>query len=161
MATLSEIKTRLALIQPAISGVEQAYAEGPKALVPANMPLFVNLLGPTQADHKALGAEANLRANTILMRLYVCPIQQGLDGEAERLVEPLIPLVWACFDARPGLGTYGLSISDLVPLAGVRGAHILSDSGIRSLVYAGTPYLGVEFRLNVIQIVEVSYAPYE
>jgi hypothetical protein len=104
------------------------------------------------------------------MRLYVKEIQQGIDGEVERLVEPFLTRVRQAFAARPGLSDPGDPTTDPVQLsgpglAGVYRSRLLGDSGISVLTYGNgvndIQYAGIEFRVNVLAAEDVVFAKYE
>lgn len=161
--TLNQLKTRLALIQGAISGVTRAYAQAPRTLG-ADLPAFVNLTGPAAHNWQILGADGDYEQRDILMRLHVIPWELGIPGESEELVEPFLERVRTAFSARPGLGSYGLGLagaSEFGPLEGVLRAYLVGDNGINGYIYAGQSYVGVEFRLRVMSIIAVSYAARE
>jgi len=94
---------------------------------------------------------------TWLMRLYVKPILQGIDGEAEKAVEPYLTSVRNVFLSHPllGKGTKDWTLNWLEK------AVWLGDSGIQVLGFAGQNYLGIEFRLSLTVIVSVTIASFE
>jgi hypothetical protein len=160
MSDIAALKTRLAALQPYITGVLKAYPQAPKNIPDTDVPLMLNFVGPATYDDD--GGENVIEMREIKVRLYVCRKQEGIDGEAEARVEPFIPLVWAFFAARPGLGSGGTAITPrLTPLAGVLRVQVISDSGVTVLPYNQIEYLGVEFRLIVTMIIGRTYAPYE
>lgn len=161
--TLAQLKTRLALIQGAISGVTRAYAQAPRTLG-ADLPAFVNLTGPAAHNWAMLGADGDYEQRDILMRLYVTPWELGIPGESEELVEPFLERVRSTFSARPGLGSYGLGLapaSEYPPLDGVLRSYLVGDNGIQAYAYTGQGYVGVEFRLRIMNIIAVVYAARE
>lgn len=150
--SITTIKERLAEIQAEIEGVKRAYANGPKTLPVADLPCFVNFTGPATDDWRSLGADYDQESRLYIMRLYVAPAQQGIDGQAEAACEPFFPLVRDLFASRPGLGTGSVDTQ----LAGVEAIY-LGDQGVSILLYAGVEYVGLECRLQVTELVDRSY----
>jgi hypothetical protein len=150
--SVATVKARLASIQEAIPGVLVAYAQGPLSLVGANMPCFVNLTRPATVDWEQ-GSDLGIETRLYAMQLYVMPFGQGVPGEAERKCETFFPLVRITFAARPGLED----------LPGIQEAIFLGDSGVIIMSYPlqGERYFGVEYRLQVREVVERSYADYD
>jgi hypothetical protein len=155
--TVATVKPRLVQIQKTITGVKRAYAQAPGAIPPGDLPLFLNFTGPSENNWEILGEDGDVETRMYLMRLLVRQLGQGIDGEAERLCEPFFTSVRNAFAARPGLGL-GTSSSHL---AGVQLAVLLGDSGVSVIKHAGEEFIGVEFRLQVTEYIEVSYAAYE
>lgn len=142
------VKTRLAEIQAKIAGVKRAYAQAPLSLPDSDLPAFVNFTGEATHESRIGGADVDAETRQYRMRLYIERSGQGIDGEAERLCEPFFDLVRDAFMARPGLEQ----------LDNVQVARLLGDSGVSALTYAGEPYIGIEFRLYVMELVRVTYA---
>lgn len=155
--TVATIKSRLVQIQKTITGIKRAYAQAPGAIPPGDLPLFLNFTGPSQNNWEILGDDGDLETRLYLMRLLVRQLGQGIDGEAERLCEPFFASVRDTFAARPGLGL-GTSGSHL---AGVQIAALLGDSGVSVIKHAGEEFIGIEFKLEVREYVEIVYADYE
>lgn len=155
--SVETVKARLAQIQAGITGVKRAFSHGPGAMPPGDLPCFVNFTGPARHDFLLAGNDQDIETRTYIMRLYVRPVGQGIDGEAERLCEPFFPRVRDIFAGRPGLGL-GTTGSHL---AGVQRAIFLGDSGTSVLRYNGQDFIGIEFRLEVSEYVEVVYEDYE
>lgn len=142
------VKSRLARIQAAIAGVRRAYAQAPLSLPDSDLPAFVNFTGAATHESRVGGADVDAETRQYLMRLYVRKSGQGIEGEAERLCEPYFDLVRDAFMARPGLEQ----------LDHVQLARLLGDSGVSALSYAGEMYIGIEFRLQVMELLSVTYA---
>ena len=64
------------------------------------------------------------------------------------------------FAGRPSLAL-GTADPDEGPLAGVYQARLQGDNGIAVFTYAGEQYLGVEWRLEVIELIDVDFAAYD
>lgn len=158
MSTIATVKTRLAAIQGTITGVKRTYAEAPVSLPYSDLPCFVTFAGPSVHNWAILGEGEDLEERTYFMRLYVRPVGQGLDGEAEQACEPFFERVRDCFASHPGLG---LGTKTNGPLAEVQRAWLQGDNGVGVLPYAGEQFIGIEWRLQVRQIVPVTYAAYE
>lgn len=164
---IAEVKDRLALIEAGgvdsdnipvtgITNVKRAYAQGPASLPESDLPLFVNFTGPT-LEFTNIGGYFVREKRQFNCRLYVAPIQSGVDGEAERKVEPFIEAGMRQFLSYKSLGDG--NPDDLIE--GVFAFEYLGDSGVTVLRYADSPFLGVEFRVAVTAIVEQQPAPLE
>jgi hypothetical protein len=155
MTTLQQVRERLAEIQRTVTGVKRAYAWAPQSLPDSDLPLFCTFTGPATVT---MLAETLLEeTRTWLMRLYVKNVQAGVDGEAEKAVDEFLLSVRAAFLAHPLLGNGNKDST----LAFVERAAWMGDNGIQVLTYAGQPYLGAEFRLNLVTIIPVTIAGYE
>lgn len=164
---IADIKNRLALIEgggvdsdnnpvTGIDGVKRAYAQGPASLPESDMPVFVNFTGPT-LEFTKIGWYFLREKRQFNCRLYVSPIQGGIDGEAERKVEPFIEAGMRQFLAHLSFGDG--NPDDLIEEVFV--FDYLGDSGVATFAYAGAQYLGVEFRVAVTAILEQEPAPFE
>lgn len=160
---IGDLKTRMVRIQKAISGVKRACTHAPASLPPGDLPIFVNFTGPASHNWRAQGAEEDSETRTMVMRLYVRPVQGGVvDGEAERAVEPFLDAVADAFGSRPGLSAPVEGASPAQPpLQTVLGSELQSDSGPVVLNYAGEEYLGVEWKLVILYVRQVTLAKYE
>jgi hypothetical protein len=169
--SVKTIKERLELVQEGrvateeleaiagIEGVNRAYARGPISLPPSDLPIFVNFTGPASEDWRILGETLDQESRAYIMRLYVRPWLQGIDGEAEELCEPFFERVRDRFASRPGLGLGAIDTQ----LPGID-AVLLGDSGVVGLRYpvgGGDMFIGIEFRLQVMEIVKRKYDPGE
>lgn len=170
MTTLSEVKTRLARIQGNIEGVIRAEANAPKGLPGTDLPMFINFTGGSSFEESGEGADETfgIESRTLLMRLYVAPIQSGVvDGEAEAACEPFLERVRDEFLSRSGLGLWGIvdedefDVDEDGPLETLTGSQWLGDSGPVVMRYAGQEYTGIEFRLRVGLAVSNDYKRYE
>lgn len=164
---LAEIKNRLALLEgggldsnnvavPGITGIKRAYAQGPSSLPESDFPLFINFTGPTR-NVQHLGGTLYQESRLFNCRLYVTPVLSGIDGEAERKVEPFIELCEKRF-------LQIASLSDGNPedlITGIQKIEYLGDSGISVLLYAKVQYLGVEFRLAIDAVIEQEPGKYD
>lgn len=149
------IRERLAEIQRTVNGVKRVYEYAPQSLADSDLPAFCTFAGP--ASVTAIGEDFHEETRTWLMRLYVKPVLQGIDGEAEKAVEPFLESVRDTFLAHPLLGK---GVKDSV-LDWMKRAVWLGDSGVQILSFAGQNYLGVEFRLNVTTIISAEIAMFE
>lgn len=161
--SILDLKTRLARIAKAVTGVGRVYTHAPANLPPGDLPAFVIFTGPASHNWKAAGAEEDSETRSFILRLYVRPAQGGVvDGEAERAVEPFLEAVVNAFGSRPGLSAPAEGASPAQPpLQYVLGSDLQSDSGPALFGYAGNDYLGVEWKLNVSLIRQVNLAKYE
>lgn len=156
MTTLvSTVKSRLATIALAVSGVKRAYANAPQSLPDSDLPILVVFTGA--ATYTPLGETLAEETRTYLLRLYVAPVQAGYDGEAESRVEPFLTSARAKYLSHPLLGN-GAKDSAL-PF--VTRAAWGGDGGVMVLPYAGQNYIGAEFRVNVTTLVPIGVAAYE
>ena len=164
---IAAVKDRLALIEAGgvdsddqlvtgIAGVVRAYAQGPAVLPESDLPAFVNFTGPI-LSMQSLGGTLYLERRQFNCRLYVTPVQSGINGEAERQVEPLIEASMRCFLKHTSLGDG--NPDDLI--AGIYIFKYLGDTGVTVLRYAGQDYLGVEFRVTVEAVIEEEPGPLE
>lgn len=164
---IASVKERLALLEAGgidsedvpvtgISGVNRAYAQGPASLPESDMPVMLNFTGPT-LSFLNIGGVYYLEKRQFNCRLYVSPTQGGIDGEAERKVEPFIDAGMRMFVSRASLGDG--EPADLI--AGIFKFSYLGDSGVQVMRYAGVDYLGVEFRVAVEAVIEQEPAPLE
>jgi hypothetical protein len=131
------------IIRPETNTPMVAYDNPPFAIAAADMPLFVNFVGPlsqnlgTSSDD---GAREFLETRTYMLNLYHSPAAAGVDGEKYGLLTPYFDLVYSLFAAYPHLSNMGNIVSSL----------ILTDSGMVTLPYANQPYYGIRFSLQVV-----------
>ncbi|KPL82655.1 hypothetical protein SE15_11190 [Thermanaerothrix daxensis] len=152
---MSDIQQRLVDIQKTISGIKRAYLWAPQSLADSDLPIFCTFAG--SATVAPIGEILAEETRTWLMRLYVKPIFQGIDGEAEKSAEPFLTSVRDVFLSHPLLGR-GTKDSTL---PWVKKVVWLGDNGIQVLNYAGQSYVGIEFRIAITTIVPISIAFYE
>lgn len=160
-ATLEDIKTRLALIQPFITGTKVAYQSAPNTINPTDMPCWVNLTGEGVYDPQVEGFDGVYETRNVRMLFFAAPRASGTPGEAENLCGPFFSRVRDFFLARPGLsyiGPGGVPTYDNLP--GVMNALVTGDSGTSILTFADVPYFGIEFRLTVFLTVLRTYAQF-
>lgn len=152
---VSDVKARLAEIQLTIAGIKRAYVNAPASLPHADLPLFVNLIGA--ATYTPLGETLYEETRAYIMRMYVKPFAQGIDGEAEAAVEPYLTAARDVFLSHPhlGNGTAGNTLD------WVTGVQYQGDFGIAILPFANEQFLGAEFRLNVTQAIMRQIAKFE
>ena len=101
--TINNIKTRLANIAKLVTGIKRAYAEAPMSLPPSDLPVFCSFTGPV-LSFETLSAQTAIETRQFICRLYGTQIQQGYDGNAEKLVEPFITSMRDVFLSHPGMG---------------------------------------------------------
>ncbi len=156
----SQIKDRLALIQAGgidpddnvvvgIEGIKKAYAEAPATLPESDLPIFCNFFGPTRSFTN-LGGTLYQEDRIYLCRLYVVSIQAGIDGEAERKVEPFIDRCMKAFIKHNSLGDGFIDQA----LPGIQSFEYLGDTGITVLTFAQVQFAGVEFRVGIDAIID-------
>lgn len=152
---LTSIKSRLAELERTIVGVKRAYTNAPASLPQADLPIFLNFVGPS--TYAKIGETLAEETRTFYARMYVKPIQGGIDGEAEAAVTEYLSPVRNLFIAHPKLGN-GTAGS---PLNFVERTEYLGDGGVMIMPFAGEQYLGSEFRITVTTIVPVTVAKFE
>lgn len=157
---IAAIKERLALLFEGglsstgktvvgVTGVKRAYAQGPLALPETDLPLVVIFTGPTRSVTN-IGGDLYQESRQFNCRLYVVPVGQGIDGEAERKVEPFIERGERLIMSRESLGDG--DVADFI--AGVFVVVYMGDSGVQVMRYAGIDFLGVEFRVAIDAVIE-------
>jgi hypothetical protein len=137
LADISDIKTALADVLADVSGVSRSYAYAPASLPPGDLPATVVFTG--QAEYSRSGYQTAVSPDrTFTINLYVQPMGQGIDGEAERLLEPFLSSIPTALAAQPRLG-----------LAEVWLVTLQRDSGAAVLTLAGEQYIGASFTVLV------------
>lgn len=139
MSNNADIKTALANTMAGVAGIKRSYAYAPASLPPGDLPATVVFTG--KAVYKRQGYQTNPTPDrTFMVMLYVKPLGQGIDGEAERLCDPFFERIAAAIAANPRLGL------DSVLLATLK-----IDSGAARLSYNGQndAYLGASFEIFV------------
>jgi hypothetical protein len=148
--SFAEQAAGLAAVEEAIVGVGRAFAEAPNALQPADLPAFVNLPGPCREEWE-MSDEQGVEAYETRVwdcRLHVAPRAAGTSGEVWRLCEPFFA---TCRDAFQGHQSLGGVVEVLK-------VTFLGDGGAQELTYAGMPYAGIRFRVQVVTRIRVRYA---
>lgn len=142
------VPPQLAVLQKQISGIKHAWAEAPNGLNASDLPAFVNFANAGKPDYAQLGDGQYVMTRLYTMRLYVLTVGSGIAGEGERLVKPLIENTYNHFVPRPSLG------------GTVHLAYIIQDSGPSRLEFqmGGQLYIGVDFTIQVSEIVEYKFA---
>ncbi|HNT77559.1 MAG TPA: hypothetical protein PKH77_21295 [Anaerolineae bacterium] len=139
-ATPTQIKTALATVLAAITGVRRVYTTAPNSLPPSDLPAWVIYTGPATYAVRGYGIyDGETRRYTL--RLYVLPLQEGIPGEAEAACEPFFTRVRAALDPDNRLNQ----------LVGILELTLLGDQGVSVLNLGGSAYLGIEFTLEVTQ----------
>lgn len=133
---------RLQMILASISGVTRAYDRLPGSLATADLPAF--LIVPGEATQKMLTGRGGVMEETRMyhLLLYVKPLSLDKFNEAMNDVRPFFRRVQERFVAAHRLDN----------LDYVSHAHLVSDSGVTTLVYGRAEYAGVEFQLEVREI---------
>ena len=142
-----EVLAKLATLQrliadPASGSAVVAFENVPYTVSAADMPLFVNYVGPLtssvviSSDH--LGRTFN-ETRTYNMVLYHSPYGAGVEGEKMGLLTPYFKLVYDLFGKYPHLQNLG----------GIIDAKLANDTGATVVPFAGQNYYGVRFALQV------------
>ena len=135
----------------------RANAEAPMSLADTDLPTWILFVGagtyPVPPDQTVERLTKETR--DILCCLYVNLTQAGIDGEAERVVEPYIDYARSLIQSHPLL--YDGNISDIVP--GIMRAYLVRDDGIVVLPYGGPiqKYDGLRFVIRIEGLNESSY----
>ena len=146
--SVTTIATRLARIQTDITGITSAFDLDaiPNKLTSAHLPAFVNVPGEATSEWRAddLWAETRLW----YMVLYITPLQRPYEI-AYRLgeVRAYFERVRDAFVARKTLES----------LRYLEDSTYLGDGGnVVQLIFAGTEYSGIEFRLQTVELTNVT-----
>ena len=142
---------QLELLQTQIAGINRAFADAPNSITVADAPLFINLPAEGDYDDDVYGDETYQETDTYRMILYVAPRGSGISGEVVNKTRPFLKLVKDFFVARPQLGG----------LTGVQKAKVTGHGGIVALKFGDDDWVGVEFKLSVIEATPFEYAPGE
>jgi hypothetical protein len=146
--SVQTIATRLARIQGDIQGVVSAFDldKIPNKLTSADLPAFVNVPGEATAQWRAddLWAETRLW----YMVLYIKPLSRPYEiAYRMAAVRPFFARVRDAFVARKTLES----------LRYLEDSTYLGDGGnVMPLVFAGTEYSGIEFRLQTVELTNVT-----
>jgi hypothetical protein len=135
----------------------RANAQAPMSLAETDLPTWILFTGPASYPTPPDQSVDRLAKETreFYACLYVCLVQAGIDGEAERKVEPYIEYARNLVQSHPLF--YDGNISDIVP--GIMRAYVTKDEGIAVLSY-GSPvqrYAGLRFSLRVEGLNAVTY----
>lgn len=141
MSTVAEVKAALAALLATVSGVQRAQAYAPRNITAADLPMALAFTGPAQYGSVGADTDIDVPARTYVVRIYVTPTAAGVSGEAEQAVEPFLSSVPAAIAAKPTLNRVVLR------------ARVVSDTGCIVLRYQDQEYLGVEFRIEVTDVV--------
>ncbi len=125
----------------------RANAEAPMSLADTDLPTWCIFAAratyPTPPDQSVNRLQSETRDFTC--NLYVCLAQTGIDGEAERKVEPYLDAARNLIQGHPLF--YDGNIADIVP--GIMRAYLVSDDGIVTLTYGQSRYNGLRFTIRV------------
>lgn len=145
--TVEAVKTALATVEAGITGVIRAEKDPPRTIASADMPLFLNFTGPaTYAYNPIPGTKLIRETRVYFLRLYVMGTGQGAEYEAEVKAQPFFERVRAAFYAN----------ATLKAVSTVERARLIGDTGIQVLGYFGTEFLGVEWQLQVSELVQAT-----
>jgi hypothetical protein len=133
----------------------RADAEAPMSLSETDLPIMIMYTGagsyPVPPDQTVDRLAKETR--DFACCLYVSLVQAGIDGEAERKVEPYIDYVRNLVQSHPLL--YDGNISDIVP--GIMRAYVVRDDGIVILPYGNSKYDGLRFIIRIEGLNMVTY----
>lgn len=152
LAQLAEIEKEI--VCPETGQLCVAHTNIPYSVTAADMPLFINYVGPLSQSQQMGSDEAGREFNevrTYLLMLFHSPFGSGVEGEKMRLLTPYFPLVYDTFGRYP----------HLKQLPGALDARMISDSGMTLLQFNGQQYFGVRFTLQVTSKVRRLLGEYE
>jgi hypothetical protein len=138
----STILERLAAIESSITGVVKAKARLPRTITAADMPLFLNYIGPAQYDYQS--SDLVFVTRTFRPTLYIMSTGQGIENEAQEKAEPFFTRVRDEFGGRPSLNS----------LKHIQDCTLVSDTSVVVLAYLGNEYLGIEWSLRIEYIAQ-------
>ena len=150
--SVTTIAAKLASIQGNITGITKAFDldEIPNTLHTAHLPAFVNV--PGDAVHEAVSADMWRETRTWYMLLFLTPVQRPFEvAQRMAVAAPFFARVRSAFVARPTLES--LRYLEMATFRGDSGTTI-------PLVFGGTTYAGIEFRLETSELVDVSPTDY-
>lgn len=125
----------------------KAFAEAPMSLSETDLPTWILFTGAASYPNPPDQTVDRLTKETRDFQccLYVCLTQAGVDGEAERLVEPYIDYARNMIQSHPLL--YDGNLADVVP--GIQRAYLVRDEGIVVLPYNNQKYDGLRFTIRI------------
>jgi hypothetical protein len=136
----------------------RANAQAPMSLAETDLPTWIIFSGNATYPNPPDQTVDRLAKETrdFVCCLYVCYSQTGIDGEAERKVEPYINAARALIQSHPLL--YDGNISQIVPW--IMRAYLIKDDGIVVLPYGASipvKYNGLRFTIRVEGLNVVNY----
>lgn len=140
------IKTRLVEIEEPLS--IRGYLRAPHDIAQTDLPVALHYIRGADHSQEDKGQLIDVEEREVIIRVLVVPIQEGISGEAEETVEPLINLMNQALLSRPSLTTP----TSPTPMPGLQRMRLVRDSGIVTIPYPDqtTLYLGVEFTLRLL-----------
>lgn len=147
--SVTTVTDRLASIQEnSITGITAAFglSEMPNSLKKSQLPAVVNL--PGEAEYEPRGNDRQAVSRIYLMNFYFTPVESPSEIARQAVIAEPFPLrVQQAFANRP----------TLEGLQGVENSELAGDGGFAALAYGGVEYLGIQFQIQVIEIVEITY----
>ena len=135
--SLDSIMAALAVVEATISGIRKAYSKAPPSL--NAWPCFVNF--PDTAD---IERATNLRKPTHHIKVLLFVLKGAVLPEAEAELRPYLDSTLNAFDGH-------------VTLGGTAGNSRITGYKYGILEYAGVPFLGISFDLDVTEWTTVTY----
>lgn len=138
----------------------KAFPQAPFSLAEQDLPLWVLFTGPATYPVPPDQSQGRLAIETrdFTAVLYVAISQSGVDGEAERLVQPYVDNARDIIQSHIQLWD-GVT-ADRVP--GIQRAFLIRDSGINGNLIYGQPnpkYVGISYTVRVENKNQVNYDP--
>lgn len=151
--TIATVAERLAAIQTDhVAGIVKAYDidEIPNNLQTANLPAFINV--PGEAVQAEYDGDTWSETRIWYMLLYIAPVERPVEVALRMAAAAVfLPLVRQVFSDRNGLES----------LQGVLSSRLTGDSGLATpLQYGGATYTGIEFRLEVRELIDTEERDY-
>lgn len=123
----------------------RANAEAPMSLADTDLPTWIIFTGAAQYFRDRSVDRLSKEVRDFHLCLYVIQSQAGLDGEAERRVEPYLDYSRNLIQQHPLF--YDGVIGDIVP--GIQEAYLIKDDGIVILPFNNQKYDGLRFTVRV------------
>lgn len=154
---VDDVLTAMYALEATVSGTHPFDAP-PDSLPETDQPMWVNVPGAATYDWVSAGEEGEsdsggtgyiegFETREYEARLHVCPIGDGISGEAVNRLRPWYPAGRDLFMAHPTLGG----------LPGIQGVTTLGDPGMRTLLYAGAEWWSVVTRVLIKVRVRVAF----
>jgi hypothetical protein len=122
--------------------VNVAYINPPYSINVADMPLFVNVVGPMTGSEE-IGSDESARekveTRNIYLDFYHSPYSSGVEGEKYYLLSHFFDDIYNTIEQFP----------HLLSIYGVIDSQIIADTGATVIEFMGQKYFGIRFTLQV------------
>jgi hypothetical protein len=131
------------IINPVSGSPVYAYAQIPYSITAAQMPLFINFVGPL-IEETSDGSDDDyleyIETRSYNCKLFIAPYGSGVEGEKWGDLQPYFKLVYDKLNGYPHMKNIG----------GIINAKIIADTGMSQLLnFQGQLYYGCVFTLQV------------